>query len=491
MDIIKKASVYILIFIVTTFLLFIFLWNRKNELENVYLSQKTGSIESEFSATLEGFDKVIGFFFYSFVDNDDLKKLMYEASTNKEAEDVYRKRFIQLLSPEYEILKIYNIRYLHFYFPDGTTFVRFHRLNRYGDKVQILKNTQRTIGGFRYIYPLFYNKLLIGNVEIAVSFGAVRKELNRLFNREHRFLIKKEFIFNKLFIEERKNYVQSDLSKDFFYEQDPNFKPIERIKPEILSQINIYLKERIQEYLKKKKPFYDTVKNDGIYYTVSFIPIYAVKELKKDYIGYLVTYEKDSAVGVYLSDFWISFTAISSVVFLLLFTAFLVSYIKEKIFVEEAESIDELTDAYNEKTFMSILSAELERSKRYDRPLSLILINFPSLKKLSYEQKTEALKSITGILMENIRDTDYLAHIDDTQLAILTPETKIEEANNLAERLKDILFHTHIEDIGIPEFYIGITEAHIHDSTESLLKRAREALFLAEEKGEGKIETTV
>lgn len=488
---IKKVWVYISVFVVISILLFVFLWNRKESLENIYLAQKTVKTQSEFKATIGGFDKLINFFFISFIDNDNVKQVLYEALLRKDNDNIYREKLIEILKPAYENLKTFNIRYLHFYFPDGTTFLRFHNISRYGDKIKINpinpKEEFRTTGGFRYIFPVFYKKLLIGNAEIAVSFGLIRQELNRLFKSEHRFLIKRDYVFNKLFVEERKNYIQSDLDPEFFYENDPSFKSIQRIPSEIIALINKQIKDKV--HLKKKKTQYLIAYVNGDYYTVSFIPVYAMKYAKKEYLGYLVTYEKDNAVAIYSSNFWVSYITISTIVFLLLLTSFLVSFIKEKIFIEEAESIDELTEAYNRETFLSLLSAELARSKRYDRPLSLMVIDFPQLKNVDEEKKLDALRSIVGILLENIRDTDYIAHIDDTQLAILTPETHLDEAKNLAERIKDIIEHTHIEDIGKPKFYIGITEANTNDLLETLLKRVKQALFLAEEKGESRIET--
>ncbi len=492
MKLLKKVWIYISVFLVISILLFIFLWNRKESLEDIYLAQKTVKTQAEFKATVGGFDKLINFFFISFIDNDNVKQVLYKALVDKDNDSIYREKLIKVLEPAYENLKIFNIRYLHFYFPDGTTFLRFHNISRYGDKIKINPlNPQeefRTTGGFRYIFPVFYKKLLVGNAEIAVSFGLIRQELNRLFKSEHRFLIKKDYVFNKLFVEERKNYIQSDLSPDFFYENDPHFKSVQRIPSEVIALINKQIKSKVN--LNKKKTQYLIAYVNEDYYTVSFIPVYAMKYAKKEYLGYLVTYEKDNAVAIYSSNFWISYTTISTIVFLLLLTAFLISYIKEKIFIEEAESIDELTEAYNRETFLSLLSAELSRSKRYDRPLSMMIIDFPELKNVDEEKKLDALRSIVAILLENIRDTDYIAHIDDTQIAILTPETKLEEAKNLAERIKDIFQHTYIEDIGKPKFYIGITEANTDDTVETLLNRVKQALFLAEEKGEGRIEAT-
>ncbi len=485
MDIMKRAFIYIGIFLLISFLLFVFLWNRKNSLENTYLLQKNKKIEAEFKAVLEGFDKLVYFFYEGYINQPPIKEVFYNASLNQEEIEKYRKEIIFLLKDRYETLKRYNIKYLTFFFPDGTAFIRFHNPYKSGDKLvinPISPEKNKTFGGFRYIYPVFYKKILVGSVEVVVSFGAIRKELNKLFNSEHRFLIKKDFIFDRLFVEERKNFVESDLSPFYFYESDIHYKSINRIQSEILSQINREIKDYVKDYLEKKLSFFAVAEVGDNYYTVSFIPIFVLTSQKKKHVGYLLTYEKDNSIAVYKSSLWISYVTTSSIVFLLLLMSFLLSYIKEKILIEEAADIDELEYALNEKTFYSLLGTEISRAKRYDRALSLIVIDFPSIKEAPEEKKLEVIKSLIGVLTENIRDTDYMSYIDNTQIGIILPETNIEEAKNIAERIKEVLEHTYIEEIGKPEFFIGVTEAVFSDTPESLLKRAKEALYLAQEK---------
>ncbi len=493
MEFIKRFSVYLFVFIVTVVLLFFFLWNRKTDLENAYLSQKMNKVNSEFKAVLDSYDKTVLLFFESFIDKSTIKENLYKATIDKKNISPYREIIFNYLKKPYFLLKKYNIDYLNFYFPDGTSFLRFHKIEKFGDREAInpINNKlNKTIGGFRYIFPLFYKKLLVGKVEVVVPFGTIRRDLNRLFNREHKFLIRKDFIFSRLFIEEGKNYVESDISPNFYYEVSPSEEKLSKLPSKVISQINLEIKDQVQTLLKKRKPFYLTAKVGSDFYVVSFIPIYAIKQLKKEYLGYLTTYEKDNSISIYRSSFWISFTTTSVIVFLLLLMAFSISYLKEKVFIEEAEEVDELTEAYNEKTFVSLLSSELARAKRYDRSLSLMVIDFPKLSSLEEEKKYEILKSLVKMIMENIRETDYIAHIDDTQIAVLAPETNTEEISNLAERIKEILERTHIDKLGRPKFYIGITEAYSSDTVETLLKRVKEALYLAREKDK-KIETAV
>ncbi|RMD46433.1 MAG: GGDEF domain-containing protein, partial [Aquificota bacterium] len=196
----------------------------------------------------------------------------------------------------------------------------------------------------------------------------------------------------------------------------------------------------------------------------------------------------DNTVGIYSSSFWTTYITTNIIIFLLLTMSFFLSYIKEKILIDEMEEKDELEDVYDKTFLKTFLFHEIERAKRYDRPISLLAIDFLSIKDLDEEKKKEALKSISGILKENIRKVDFLFILDDSLFVIVLPETDIQEAGKFAERLKEILEHIYIEDLGKPSFNIGITEVTFDDTPEKALKRLKEVLYLAEEKGKNTIE---
>ncbi|NPA54301.1 MAG: hypothetical protein GXO21_06505, partial [Aquificae bacterium] len=80
-NLIKKAFIYLPILGLIISLLFFFFWNRKNNLEEAYLFQKTYKINSEFKAVLDGYDKLISFFFKEIINkNEEAKKIIYNAS---------------------------------------------------------------------------------------------------------------------------------------------------------------------------------------------------------------------------------------------------------------------------------------------------------------------------------------------------------------------------------------------------------------------------
>lgn len=109
--------------------------------------------------------------------------------------------------------------------------------------------------------------------------------------------------------------------------------------------------------------------------------------------------------------------------------------------LERLANTDSLTGLANRRHFMAVLDAEIERSERYGRPLSLISLDLDHFKTVNdtYGHATgdEVLRFIADSMEEVCRDIDLPARIGGEELAILLPETGLEGAEALAERLRE------------------------------------------------------
>jgi diguanylate cyclase (GGDEF)-like protein len=108
----------------------------------------------------------------------------------------------------------------------------------------------------------------------------------------------------------------------------------------------------------------------------------------------------------------------------------------------EAESLrsrrDRLTGLPNRRAFDERLQVELARVRRYDRPLSLCLIDLDGFKKindrLGHPAGDEVLRTVAQIL-QSARQADDCFRIGGDEFAILMPETTLSEARVAAERI--------------------------------------------------------
>lgn len=162
-----------------------------------------------------------------------------------------------------------------------------------------------------------------------------------------------------------------------------------------------------------------------------------------------------------------------------------------------AASIDELTGLYNRECFMRILSREISRSARSNRPSSCIFLDLDSFSVVNEHYGRQfadrILKRFASFLKEYIRIPDVPARIYGDGFAILLPETDQQQSQNVADRLlKRLLLiplrfskETGIAD-SLPQtltgegvalsFSYGITGLEENDTPQSVLERAEKSM---------------
>ena len=153
---------------------------------------------------------------------------------------------------------------------------------------------------------------------------------------------------------------------------------------------------------------------------------------------------------------------------------------------------DGLTGIYNRQYFMKLAEKEIERHKRYGGDLSLIMFDLDQFKQVNDTYGHAAgdlvLQTVTEVFSKMIRQSDIFARIGGEEFILLLPETKIESAQVLAERLRNTLDMTMIEYEG-QQFYahasFGVS-GEISDETctlDELYRIADRALYRAKSMG--------
>ncbi len=111
--------------------------------------------------------------------------------------------------------------------------------------------------------------------------------------------------------------------------------------------------------------------------------------------------------------------------------------------VEELQSFairDPLTGLFNRRYFDSALPMELERSKRYEDPVSLLLVDADRFKTINdthgHQEGDRVLMLISKILTMNLRASDVVCRFGGEEFAVVLPHTSIDVAAQLAERVR-------------------------------------------------------
>ncbi len=148
---------------------------------------------------------------------------------------------------------------------------------------------------------------------------------------------------------------------------------------------------------------------------------------------------------------------------------------------------DALTGIFNRRFFVQKLEEEFFRSRRHNRPLSLIMIDIDHFKKINdnygHQVGDEALKAFSSRVLKRIRKTDVLTRYGGEEFACLLPETCGSSALILAKDLCRIIAEENwvCRDVKLQmTISIGIAERHpeMMDS-DALLKKADDALYEA------------
>lgn len=153
---------------------------------------------------------------------------------------------------------------------------------------------------------------------------------------------------------------------------------------------------------------------------------------------------------------------------------------------------DKLTQAHNRTSFDEIMSREMERAKRFDHPLSIIMFDIDNFKevndKYGHILGDEVLKTIAGLVREEIRKVDYLIRWGGEEFMIVASETHLEGAAVLTERIRKAIKNNKFDKVGRVTASFGITEFKKDDDIDSFIKRADDALYMAKSSGRDRVE---
>lgn len=159
-------------------------------------------------------------------------------------------------------------------------------------------------------------------------------------------------------------------------------------------------------------------------------------------------------------------------------------------------TVDGLTQLFNRRYFNDALEREINRSKRYTRPLSLILFDLDFFKKKNDEFGHVAgdaiLRQLAGAAAAKLRREDILARVGGEEFAVILPEIDLAGARITGEKLRRTVEEGRFlfDEIHIP-CTISVGTAQLGagiESSRDLYDRADEALYRAKNGGRNRVE---
>ena len=153
---------------------------------------------------------------------------------------------------------------------------------------------------------------------------------------------------------------------------------------------------------------------------------------------------------------------------------------------------DSLTGLYNRRKINELIQYEIERSERYKKGFSIIIIDIDFFKHVNdrhgHLAGDELLKMFSRILKDTIRHTDKVGRWGGEEFVVLCPETNPEGAKSLANKIRNKIASTTFNDFGKQTASFGIACYHQGDTMDSMISQADEALYTAKNSGRNRVE---
>lgn len=165
---------------------------------------------------------------------------------------------------------------------------------------------------------------------------------------------------------------------------------------------------------------------------------------------------------------------------------------RDEHLLHEMASHDGLTGLYNHRTFYSLLEDEVARAGRYNHPLSLLMLDIDHFKRVNdtygHVAGDNILTGLAQLLQQAVRHEDKVCRYGGEEVAVILPETDLQTAVLMAERLRmqveKFAFKTDSSQEVAITVSIGVASLIGPTTTaQDVVKKADKALYSAKERG--------
>ncbi|AKV04689.1 Diguanylate cyclase/phosphodiesterase domain 1 [Labilithrix luteola] len=163
--------------------------------------------------------------------------------------------------------------------------------------------------------------------------------------------------------------------------------------------------------------------------------------------------------------------------------------------LREAAMKDPLTGAFNRRHLFDVGAGELERARRYDRSLAVAIFDADHFKQKNdrhgHAVGDEILVLLSKIARSQLRQSDVLARFGGEEFVVLFPETSLDDAFSVTERLRERVAAAPVETAAGPvaqTISAGVVAWDRSESLAQMIERADRALYRAKESGRNRTE---
>jgi two-component system, cell cycle response regulator len=157
---------------------------------------------------------------------------------------------------------------------------------------------------------------------------------------------------------------------------------------------------------------------------------------------------------------------------------------------------DGLTQLYNSRYFYNQLKIEIDRTTRYQRPLSLLLLDIDNFKDYNdnygHLEGDKVLVRLGQVIKSCLRKMDSAYRYGGEEFTVILPETEGEEAATVAERIRSAVQMDRLLPKGEAEpvnitISIGVTEFNRPEEISLFVQRADNAMYQSKQAGRNRV----
>ena len=164
---------------------------------------------------------------------------------------------------------------------------------------------------------------------------------------------------------------------------------------------------------------------------------------------------------------------------------------KEKESYKNISEKDDLTGIFNRRKFKSSLERLIKIAARYKRPLSLVMFDIDRFKEINdnfgHQAGDSVLRELTALVGTTLRDTDILARYGGEEFMVIMPETDINDAENIAERIRKSVENHIFKYTTSVTISLGVGRYADGEDADGFIKRVDGALYKAKQGGRNRV----
>ncbi|MEO0003532.1 MAG: hypothetical protein RLZZ22_1224, partial [Pseudomonadota bacterium] len=156
---------------------------------------------------------------------------------------------------------------------------------------------------------------------------------------------------------------------------------------------------------------------------------------------------------------------------------------------------DPLTSIYNRRSFLILLDKSVNLMQRMQSPLSLLMMDLDHFKRINdtwgHGSGDQTLRHFVRLVSDHLRSEDVIGRVGGEEFVIFLPNTGLEAAAGVAERLRALIESQPVAGAQGPialTVSIGVTLIARDESQETALQRVDQAMYRAKAKGRNRVE---